>query len=62
MIKLNIYPVDEEHIIVEFVSTETAADSSKLRLPVCAIFTIENGKITKDFTYFDNFDDSKSDK
>jgi limonene-1,2-epoxide hydrolase len=59
---VNVYPSDEKHIIVEFVSTGTAADSTKFKLPICTIFTIENGKITKDFTYFDNFDDSKSDK
>ncbi|MEO8534626.1 MAG: nuclear transport factor 2 family protein [Flavobacterium sp.] len=59
---INIYPSDEKHIIVEFVSTGTAPDNSKFKLPICTIFTIENGKITKDFTYFDNFDDSKSDK
>jgi ketosteroid isomerase-like protein len=59
---VNIYPSDEKHIIVEFVSTGTASDGSKFKLPVCTIFTIENGKITKDFTYFDNFNDSKSNK
>ena len=59
---VNVYPSDEKHIIVEFVSTGTAADSTKFKLPICTIFTIENGKITKDFTYFDNFDDSKSKK
>ena len=59
---VNIYPSDEKHIIVEFVSTGTAQDGTKFKLPICTIFTIEKGKITKDFTYFDNFDDSKSDK
>lgn len=57
-----IYPSDEQHIIVELVSTGTAADSTKFKLPICKIFTIDKGKITQDFTYFDNFDDSKSDK
>ncbi|MEN2400931.1 nuclear transport factor 2 family protein [Flavobacterium sp. MC2016-06] len=59
---VNIYPSDEKHIIVEFISTGTAADSTKFKLPICTIFTIEKGKITKDFTYFDNFDDPKSEK
>lgn len=49
------YPSGEKHITVEFISTGTAADGSKFELPICSIFTIENGKITKDFTYFDNF-------
>lgn len=50
-----VYPSGEKHIIVEFVSTGTAPDDSKFELPICTIFTIENGLITKDFTYYDNF-------
>ncbi len=49
------YPSGDNHIIVEFVSSGTAPDNSKFELPICTIFTIENGLITKDFTYFDNF-------
>lgn len=56
---INIYPSGEKHIIVEFVSTGTAPDLSKFELPICTVFTIENGKITKDFTYYDNFDETK---
>ena len=52
---VQIYPSGEQHMIVEFASTDTAPDGSKFELPICTIFTIENGKITKDFTYFDNF-------
>jgi ketosteroid isomerase-like protein len=54
---VQIYPSGDKHIIVEFVSTGTAADSSKFELPICTIFTIENGQITKDFTYYDNFEE-----
>lgn len=57
---VQIYPSGENHIIVEFVSTGTAADNSKFELPICTIFTIENGLITKDFTYFDNFEEEGS--
>ncbi len=53
---VQIYPSGENHIVVEFVSTGTAPDNSKLELPICTVFTIENGLITKDFTYFDNFE------
>jgi ketosteroid isomerase-like protein len=53
---VNIYPSGEKHIIVEFKSTGTALDSTKFELPICTIFTIENGIITKDFTYYDNFE------
>ncbi|MBV5313049.1 MAG: nuclear transport factor 2 family protein [Prolixibacteraceae bacterium] len=53
---VNIYPSGEKHIIVEFKSTGTAPDSTKFELPICTIFTIENGIITKDFTYYDNFE------
>lgn len=54
---LNVYPSGEKNIIVEFVSTGTGPDKSKFTLPVCTIFTIENGQITKDYTYYDNFED-----
>lgn len=54
---IKTYPSGERHIIVEFISTGTAADNSKFELPICTIFTIENGKIRQDFTYFDNFDE-----
>ena len=53
------YPSGEKNIIVEFVSSGTAPDNSKFELPICTIFTIENGKITKDFSYFDNFEEYK---
>lgn len=49
-----IYPSGEKHVIVEFVSTGTAPDSTTFELPICSIFTIENGKIVKDYTYYDN--------
>ncbi|MFT3947907.1 MAG: nuclear transport factor 2 family protein [Agriterribacter sp.] len=55
---IQIYP-SGDHIIVEFISTGTAPDGSKFELPICTIFTIENGIITKDFSYFDNFDEQQ---
>lgn len=54
---IQIYPSGENHVIVEFVSSGTAPDDSKFELPVSTIFTIENGVITKDFTYYDNFEE-----
>lgn len=54
---LQMYPSGDKHVIVEFVSSGTAPDGSKFELPICTIFTIENEKITKDFTYFDNFEE-----
>lgn len=59
---IQIYPSGEKNIIVEFVSTGTAPDNSKLELPICTVFTIENGLITKDYTYFDNFQADTSKK
>jgi len=56
---LQVYPSGDKNIIVEFVSTGTAPDQSKFELPISTIFTIENGKITKDFTYYDNFEEAK---
>jgi steroid delta-isomerase-like uncharacterized protein len=49
------YPSGSKHIIVEFVSSGTAPDGSRFELPIATIFTIENGLITQDFTYYDNF-------
>lgn len=51
---INIYPSGDKHVIVEFISSGTAPDGSKWTLPICTIFTIENGIITKDFTYYDS--------
>lgn len=59
---LQIYPSGDNHIIVEFLSSGTAPDSTKFELPICTIFTIENGLITKDFTYFDNFGEEGENK
>ncbi|WP_198412578.1 nuclear transport factor 2 family protein [Kaistella antarctica] len=53
---IQIYPSGNQHIIVEFISRGTAPDNTKFELPICTIFTIENGLITKDFTYYDNLD------
>lgn len=49
-----VYPSGDKNVIVEFVASGTLPDKTKYRLPICTIFTIENGKITKDYTYFDN--------
>ena len=54
---INTYPSGNEHVIVEFVSSGTGPDGERFELPICTIFTFENGKITKDFTYFDNFEE-----
>lgn len=56
---VKVYPSGDKNMIVEFVSTGTAPDQSKFELPISTIFTIENGKITKDFTYYDNFEEAK---
>ena len=54
---VQMYPSGENHVAVEFVSSGTAPDGSKFELPICTIFTIENGKVIKDFTYYDNFEE-----
>ncbi|MCZ2083918.1 MAG: nuclear transport factor 2 family protein [Flavobacteriales bacterium] len=56
---IQTYPSGDKHIIVEFVSSGKAPDNSKFELPICVIFTIENGLITKDFSYFDNFEEKE---
>ncbi len=52
---VSVYPSDSNHIVVEFISRGTGLDKSTFELPICTIFTLENGLITKDFTYYDNF-------
>ena len=51
---IEIYPSGDKHVIVEFVSSGTAPDGTKWTLPICTIFTIENGQIIKDYTYYDS--------
>lgn len=43
------------NVIVEFQSSGTAPDGAQFTLPICTIFEIKDGKITKDLTYYDNF-------
>jgi ketosteroid isomerase-like protein len=57
---IQVYPSGDSHIIVEFVSSGTGSDQVKFELAICTIFTIENGLIIKDFSYFDNFDEEKN--
>jgi predicted SnoaL-like aldol condensation-catalyzing enzyme len=49
---VQIYP-SGNFVTVEFISSGTGPDSVKWSLPICTIFTIEDGVITKDFTYYD---------
>lgn len=56
---IQVYPSGNKNVIVEFISTGTAPDNTKFELPICTVFTIENGQITKDFTYYDNFEEQK---
>jgi ketosteroid isomerase-like protein len=51
---VQIYDSGNNVVVVEFVSTGTAPDGSIFKMPICSIYTIENGKIAKDFTYYDN--------
>lgn len=51
---VNIYPV-KDGFTVEFISSGTAPDGKKFKLPICTIFKLEKGKITADYTYYDNF-------
>ena len=48
-----VYPSGDKNVIVEFVSSGSAPDGTKWSLPICTIFTIDNGVITKDYTYYD---------
>jgi ketosteroid isomerase-like protein len=48
-----VYPSGEKHVIVEFVSSGSTPNGGRWKLPICTILTIEDGMITKDFTYYD---------
>ncbi len=50
---VELYATDDQHVIVEFLSSGSNTDGSKWKLSLVTIFTIENGLITKDFTYYD---------
>ena len=49
-----IYSDGGNHVIVEFTSRGTGSGGERWHLPICTVFTIENGKIIKDATYYDN--------
>ncbi len=49
-----VYASGDKHVTVEFTSRATNPDGSKFELPICVVFTIDNGLITKDYTYYDN--------
>ncbi|WP_224996669.1 nuclear transport factor 2 family protein [Cesiribacter sp. SM1] len=51
---VKVYPSGANHVVVEFVSSGSAPDGTKWSLPICTIFTVENGLITKDYTYYNN--------
>ena len=55
------YASGDHHVFTEFISTGTSSDGSKLFLPIATIFTIENGKITRDHTYYDNMEQPQQD-
>lgn len=57
---IKVYPSGNNNVIVEFISSGTAPDETKFELAICTIFTLENGLITKDFTYYDNFEEEES--
>ncbi len=53
---ISVYPAVNNYYVVEFISTGTTPEGKKFELPVCTIFQFDhNGKIKKDYTYYDNF-------
>ena len=46
--------VSGRFVTVEFISKGTGPDGKAFRLPICTVFEIVDGKITKDHTYYDN--------
>ena len=52
---VTVHTAGKQHIIVEFISTGTDPSGEVFALPICTIFKVEDGLITEDFTYYDNF-------
>ena len=48
-----IHPSGPDRVIVEFVASGTTPDGAAFTLPIVTVFTLENGLITKDHTYYD---------
>ena len=42
-----------DQVVVEFISKGTIIDVGPFELPICTIFEIKDGLITKDYTYYD---------
>ena len=42
-----------DRVVVEFVSSGTSKNGDKFRLPICTVFTIQKGKVSRDVTYYD---------
>jgi ketosteroid isomerase-like protein len=51
---INMYHAGN-NVIVEFESKGTGPDGKPFVVPICTIFEFQNGKISKDLTYYDNF-------
>ena len=45
--------VCDDKVVIEFISKGTIQEVGPFELPICTIFEIKNGMITKDFTYYD---------
>jgi ketosteroid isomerase-like protein len=50
---VGVYPSGDK-VTVEFISTGTAPDSTKFKLPIITVLTFKDGLIVKDATYYDN--------
>lgn len=51
---VHIDAVGPEKVLVEFTSTGKDTSGKDFRLPICTVFTIRDGKIISDHTYYDN--------
>lgn len=49
-----MYPSGDKVVTVEFISKGKGQDGTVLELPISTIITVENGFISKDYTYYDN--------
>jgi limonene-1,2-epoxide hydrolase len=51
---LTISCIGKNQVLVEFISSATTANGVKWQLPICSVFSLNNGLIAEDYTYYDN--------
>ncbi|UII21680.1 nuclear transport factor 2 family protein [Fulvivirga ligni] len=51
--EVKTFIVSGDQVVVEFVASAKGEDGNKWYLPICTVFTLKNGEIVKDASYYD---------